>query len=316
MFKSIDALKQEFGFDPTVVIDEVVAGLKRRRAAIHPDKSDGEFLSEAAKLQYSRITEALNYIDEKLNPATNTDSTSLALAQSAEFPALAANIARLETAVEQLRLRERPEKQVREILRSDIKRFGRTAQITSAMCATAFTAVLAFSNRISGISALAPIANSNAVRICLAVLLGVSATAFAASWINELRLKEILAFLTSERGLSNALYWRVNAGPDKEPNTEMVKSEIEDDINEMGNRWRNWHRLKSLRWLRRLLRIRIPIDFANHAAESVLVELLERGVIFKKGTRGIQTLFGIDQLRAKEVIEERHEIYSPNFWRS
>jgi hypothetical protein len=214
-----------------------------------------------------------------------------------------------------MRLIKRPVNQTKKILKNDIKKFGWPVQLSSAACAAAFAGVLGFSSKISSISTLAPIANSDAARICLWALLGISAIAFAITWINELRLRKMLSFLTSDRGLANVLYWSLNRASDKEPMTEIVKSQIVDDIYQMGNGWRSWYRVKRLLWLRNLLRIRIPSDFADHAAESMLEELLERGVIFKKGMKGVYSLFGIDQLRAKEVLEERHEVSHPLFWR-
>jgi hypothetical protein len=314
MFKSIDTLKQEFGFESTISIDDLTSELKRRRAAIHPDKSDGEFLSEAARLQYSRITEALDFITDVSEQPDTSNPAPLALANRTELSTVIENVARIEKTLEQLRLSNASKNQVKDTLRRDIKRFGRAAQLTSATCAAAFVAMLGFSSKIASIPALASIATSNAGKISVLALLGISAIAFGLTWINEFRLNRILIFLISDRGLANVLFWRVSAGPDQKPKTEMQKSEVVHDICEMGNYWRSWHRIKQLRWLSKLLRVRIPADFADHAAESILGKLLDRGIIFKKGMRSVQPLYGINQQRAEEVLEERHEILCPILW--
>jgi hypothetical protein len=124
----------------------------------------------------------------------------------------------------------------------------------------------------------------------------------------------MLAFLTSDNGLSAVFFWRVNDGQDEKPKMEILKSDIVHDILAMGNPWLSWHRHRSLLWLRKLLRVRIPSDFANHAADSLLLELLERGVIFKKGLRGVQTVYGVDGARAEEALKDRHDVSYPCFW--
>jgi hypothetical protein len=307
MFKSLEALKQEFGIAPSSSDDDLTAELKRRRAAIHPDRSGGEFLSEAAKAQFARIGEALKYIED-------TTSTQLVLSDDANLPSIAATVAKLETALEQMRLTRAPEKQAKEILRRDIRRFGRTSQLTSGTCATIFAALLGFSSKVAENQVLAPLANTGAGRAVVQALLGISAITFVLTWVNEFRLKKMLMFLTSDEGLSAILFWRVNDGRDDKPNTEILKSQIVHDIQEMGSPWHPLYRLGPSRWLRKLLRVRIPNDFASHAADSFISELLERGVIFKKGIRGVQTVYGIERLRAQEVLEDRHDFSHPLFW--
>lgn len=62
MFDSIEQIKKEFN----IKVDQVHGirkELKRIQASIHPDKNNGEFISDSEKNQYLSINEAIDYID-------------------------------------------------------------------------------------------------------------------------------------------------------------------------------------------------------------------------------------------------------------
>jgi hypothetical protein len=170
-FKSLEALKQEFGIDVSASNDDLIAELKRRRAAIHPDKSNGEFLSEAAKSQFVRIGEAIKYIEW-------ANSTQLTLRDSVNLSSIAVTVAKLESAIEQIRLSGIPEKRAKETLRRDIRRFSRAALFTSGTCATIFVALLGFSSKATENPMIAPIASSSIGKAFIQIFLGISAITF------------------------------------------------------------------------------------------------------------------------------------------
>jgi len=135
------------------------------------------------------------------------------------------------------------------------------------------------------------------------------------AWVNELRVKNMIRFLMSDIGLSAVLYWRVNSGPNKEPTLEILKQQIVKDILDMGDHWYSFYKYKVIRRFKLLLRIRIPHGFAERIADIVLSMLIERGVIRKKGMRGVHPLYIVDASRARESIEDGHIAYFPSSWR-
>jgi len=308
MFVSIDALRQEFCIEPSLPMDQLIAELKRRRVSIHPDKSDGAFLSSAAELQYTRLSEALEYLEKPV-------SNELTIQTSTDFHAIKTSVVALESAVEQIRLDRSSQSQVESTLNKEAGKFSKVTQITAGTFAAVFTALLGFSKTIPSNPVLAPIAESNMAKGCILLLLCLAGGAYLMAWVNELRVKNMIRFLMSDIGLSAVLYWRVNSGPNKEPTLEILKQQIVKDILDMGDHWYSFYKYKVIRRFKLLLRIRIPHGFAERIADIVLSMLIERGVIRKKGMRGVHPLYIVDASRARESIEDGHIAYFPSSWR-
>ncbi|WP_158748604.1 hypothetical protein [Acidobacterium sp. S8] len=263
MFSSMEALRQEFGLDRSQTIEESIAELTRRRAAIHPDKMGGNFVSPAAEAHYMRLSEALEY-------SRNQNPTQLVLSQTVEIDGLTTLVKSLQNTVEQLRLDAPKQHQMKEDIKRELANSHRTLRISTATFATMCATILGFSEKLPSNPILAPIARSAWAKDCLLFLFLFSGIAFFLTWLNENRSRNIMQYLLSDRGLSTIMFWCLNSGHDEEPKTEITKQQIISHILEIG---KSWHKSKPIRILKSWFRVRISHDFAEGIAASQLAIL-------------------------------------------
>jgi hypothetical protein len=305
VFDLIESLCREFSLDSSLPVTELTEELSRRRASIHPDKWGGAFPSEAAKSQFNRLSEALEYLRSE-------GPTALTVANFTELGNLATIVNHLQSSVELLRLDGSARRQADLFLRKEVSKPFRTIKISAGIFAAICGSILAFSGRLSTNVVLAPIAESEIAKKCILGLFLLSGTAFVLTWLNEHRLKNLMKFLLSEHGLSTVMYWCLNEGSEKEPRTAITKQDLVDNLVKIGNP--PLPRFKPLKLLRRFFRIRVSNTFAEGIAEALLSRLIEMGVVRKAARRGVKPLYALDPSSAHEILAERPEVYHPWFW--
>jgi hypothetical protein len=295
MFTSLESICEEFGFHKNLSKSKLRNELKKRITSIHADKTGGEFPTEAVKQLYLRMREAMEYLDnqQKINALEKRNSTESAL--EVRITALeASNNAKGPTYEE------------------SAQRTGRSAGeqyrggwISSGVFAAACGAILLYSRKISENPLLSPFIALLWVRLLIPAALVLSALGFAIMRIKELKLRRKVSALLSDDGIAWVVRQCINKY-NEEPDRAITKRKMMDAIGKCGMRW---HKSKVIRWLQERFRVRVPRELAEKIAKLQLSSLVERGVVCREGTLGIEPVYMVEASLAKEILEDHGAMF-------
>lgn len=293
-YVSLQTLCRELGIPTDPMNVEIVrAELKRRLVQLHPDKNGGVPTSEEAKLQFQRLSEAIEFLDNSPQALERLDPRILSMAKQLNA---------LQAAFEANSIVQ-PEKQVQgesaKAVHSDVARLYRGELIGSGSLAAFFTAILGLSERLPTNPILSPIAHSRSARLTMLVALVGTGAWFCWTWIRERRLHQKMDRLLTEDGLADLTRGCIQ---DSDKEQHITKRLIADHIYYIDF---PYHRFKPIRRLKQVFWVRIPRDLAEHVAEIHMRTLIGRGVVRRDGLKGVEPLFVMDAVRAKEIESDR-----------
>jgi hypothetical protein len=187
-------LIEELGLDADPNdLESIRKGIRAERAAIHPDKTGGEFASQQAKRRYQTLDEGLKYVDASRNAAHGLVQLSqlpeiIQVLRSLQTPHLQADIAQL---------RNECRDDERKFLHSRYMLPRLSSGIIAAVCGFLFT----FSGQMKDHPLLGGLATSPGFTGFLLVFGMPSLMLFLATWFRERMEEAFVDSLLTDSGL-------------------------------------------------------------------------------------------------------------------
>jgi hypothetical protein len=270
--------------DP-ITPQSVRAVIRQQIAALHPDRSGGEFPSSDVKERYHRLCEALSALDGQLPVPAALD----ALVQ--RFETIENRLA-VVLASQQMASEATVSKRSREDIRRDARTPYSSRKIGSGVFGAISGAVLTLSAFLKDNPLFGAIPRNPYLLGTLGSVFVLSGVAFGLLWFKEHRAGRRAEWLMSHYGLSVLLRQLIgyrDQGESEEKEVYVTNSELVRAIFES----RRWSRSPVLRSIEGLLHPRLPTALAETIAGQHFQELLARGVIRPSGLRGIEPVYAI-----------------------
>jgi hypothetical protein len=298
MFNSLETLCEEFGLDKKMPKTKLRSAIKKQMLSIHSDKTGGDFPNIAIKQLYLRLQEALQYLENSTN--------SVALQKrDMDAGAIEQRVAALEASIQSRGLLlEETAQRTSEFAAKYYRRGWLSSAVFAAICAT----ILPFSQNLSNNFIFSSVASVLWIRILLASIFITSGTAFVIMRSKELRLKHKVSVILSEDGIAWAVRTCIYNYTD-EINCKITQRKLMDAIGKCGVKW---HKSKLIRWLQTQFGTKIPRDVAEIIAKAQISTLVERGVLQRRGIQGVEPLYVISDVIAKEICDDYRALIFDN----
>jgi hypothetical protein len=296
-FNELGQIKKEFGIEAEE-LEEIRKQLRQLLREVHPDTNGGSFATEDAEKQYHKISDAINFIDER----KSTDNALILRSEVQELIRVIRDIVPQATQSD-------PEKKLAELIDSDIKIFKtrhKFPKITTATISVVISALWLFPNTIKEHPVLSRLIDLQSPSFTALWLLTLAAT--ASYWLltalqehREEQSKKYLKLETVQNQIFRGFLRYKNYVHKKEDKNEVLRFEKDDLIGYVKNFeqienpiYSTKEKLRTI--LEQGLRLHyragnIDTELAQSLADTIVQRGLLKGIIEKESKKSLSDIF-------------------------
>lgn len=257
--------------------------IRDEMAAIHPDKTGGDFPTVETKDRYLSLGSARDWLDSQ-------GAHDSSIIRVSDMPAIVESIVRAQTVPVSTQLNQLRTECHEEQKRSASSRFS-TQRIASGTIAAVCTLLFSFGGSLKDHPLLASIGDSTLFQIVVLIILFYALLFFALTWMRERREEGYASWLMSETGRTDSFREFCDEQPKRSSDNKVAISQSAYT-----------HFLAKAQGRDRYLRnpshlfsggVKLSHAVADKIARMHLLELEQRGVLTRSSTQALESVYEV-----------------------